>query len=65
MPGTTMIDEASMPAYPDKQASSERGGMSQTCREAASQSFDRDESTIFRVPRRDILMPQDIVHPWI
>lgn len=42
-----------MPVYPDKQASSERGGMSQTCQEKASLSFDRDESTMFRVPKSD------------
>ena len=49
----TMIDRASMPVYPDKPASSERGGMSQTCQEKASQSFDRDESTMFRLPKSD------------
>jgi hypothetical protein len=42
-----------MPNYPDEQASSERGGISQTCQENASQSFDRDESTMFRVPKSD------------
>jgi hypothetical protein len=42
-----------MPVYPHKQASSEHGGTSQTCLEKASQSFDRDESTMFRVPKSD------------
>jgi hypothetical protein len=52
-PPGTMIDRASMPIYLDKQASSERGGISQTCQEKASQSFDRDESTMFGVPKSD------------
>jgi hypothetical protein len=56
LPGIAMIDEASMPAYPDRQASSkqaysERGGMPPTCQEEACRHLTETDQRCLGYPK--------------